>query len=158
MAKLAVLATALLLLLAISNATIYQTTIIAGYDGSEFEQFQTSQRCREQMESPQFLQCGQYLMEQKRRPGEVLILRGIRNQQEEQQSQSMRQCCQAMRNMDQQCQCTGLRQLVDKVQKEKGQGQGQEPGQQQQLTQIARQLPEKCGTGRACQDMKVVWY
>ncbi|MBL1470893.1 hypothetical protein ELD19_29950, partial [Klebsiella pneumoniae] len=48
--------------------------------------------------------------------GDVLILRGIRNQQQ----QELRQCCQALQNMDQQCQCEGLRQQAE--QQQGGQG------------------------------------
>ncbi|CBI23935.3 unnamed protein product, partial [Vitis vinifera] len=104
MAKLSIFAATLLLLLAISNATIYQTTVITRDDGSEFGQFQgsQSQRCRQQAEQQQGGQ------------GDVLILRGIRNQQQQEQ-QWLRQCCQALQNMDQQCQCEGLRQIVQRV-------------------------------------------
>ena len=81
MEKLSIFATTLLILLAISNAAIHQTTIFTNEEESEYGQSQQGQRCRQQIQSQQFRQCEQYLRQQQQQGQDELIFQGIRNQQ-----------------------------------------------------------------------------
>lgn len=149
MATLSIFAATLLLLLAISNATVYQTTIITREDESESNQGgQISQRCRQQIQGQQFQQCEQYIRQQAEQQGGRPD--DVQNQQQQREQQMLRQCCEALQNMDQQCQCEGLHQIVQRQQ-----GQQQE---QQEMMQVAHQLPERCGSGQACRGTQVVWF
>ncbi|KAJ9672041.1 hypothetical protein PVL29_025613 [Vitis rotundifolia] len=113
MEKLSIFATTLLILLAISNAAIYQTTIFTNEEESEYGQSQQGQRCRQQMQSQLFWQCEQYLRQQQQQQGQdELIFQGIRNQQRQLhrqqqqrqlQGQQLREMMQRAKELPQMC-------------------------------------------------------
>ncbi|XP_058219989.1 2S sulfur-rich seed storage protein 2-like [Rhododendron vialii] len=139
MAKLTILATALIALLALAHAT--QTTITTTV--VEEENPGQQQRCREQIQRQQNLHDCQSYLQQQAREYEVAM---ITNQNPQQQQ--LRQCCQQLENLDDQCRCEGIRETV-RQQREQGEMQGEE---MREMMQQAENLPSRCNLSpRRCQ-------
>ncbi|XP_059664173.1 2S sulfur-rich seed storage protein 2-like [Cornus florida] len=137
MAKLTILAFTLLALLSLSKASTITTTTVTL---DEEENPRGQQSCREQIQRQreQLRHCAQYLSSQ-RRPYDEEPLRMVTNQQQQQQ-QELRQCCNQLENMDEQCRCEAIRQVLRR-QQERGELEGEE---MQQVAQRARSLPSRC--------------
>ncbi|PIN03469.1 hypothetical protein CDL12_24013 [Handroanthus impetiginosus] len=129
MSKSLALAAALLVaLIALAGATRYSTTVIttAVDDEPSPGQFQ---QCLQQIQGRQFRSCQRYLSEQ-----EVI---------ENPREQSLRDCCQQLRNVNENCRCEAVRQAVRQLQQ--GGGSGQQMEKMQEVYQKASNLPSRCG-------------
>ncbi|PSS16262.1 2S sulfur-rich seed storage protein large chain 2 like [Actinidia chinensis var. chinensis] len=137
MAKLTFLATALVALLAIGSVSAHRTTITTTVVEEENP---GQQQCREQIQRQQNLRHCQMYLAQGRDQYEVAMATD-RNQQ-----QHLRECCQQLRSMDEECRCEGVRMAVRQQQ---GQREREEMGQ---VMQKAQDLPSKCNLSpRRCQ-------
>lgn len=131
MAKLTILAAALVALLALAQATrtTITTTVV------EEENPGQQQRCRQQIQREDNLRdCQRYLQQQARRYDVAMITNPNPQQQQQQQLQ---QCCQQLENLDDQCRCEGVREAV----RQQGRMQREEMGE---MMQEAENLPSRC--------------
>ncbi|XP_073042172.1 2S seed storage albumin protein-like [Primulina eburnea] len=145
MAKNLALAAALLvamLSLATANTytTTFTTTIVDETNPGQHQQ------CRQQLQGRRFRSCQRYL--QQGREG------GRYDDSEDEdlptlnpgeQSESLRQCCNDLRNVNEQCRCEAIRQAVREQQQEGGGYQGEGF---QQVYERARNLPRRCHLDR----------
>jgi len=145
MAKLIVLAFTIATLLAIASAhrTIVTTTI---EEDDINPSSQRQQQCSRHLQGQQLRQCQTHLQQPDQTPFQ-------------QQQQTLQQCCQELRNVDQQCQCNAVKKIFAEVQQQQQQQQQQQEtgpfGSQQiqRLKQKAENLPNQCNlqTRRQCQ-------
>nr|XP_043620134.1 uncharacterized protein LOC122591981 [Erigeron canadensis] len=135
MAKLTLLALAFTALVAFATAhTTIVTTIVE--DENPFSQ---SPRCRQKLQMQRLDKCQMYLQQgQSPYVSEVQI--GLRKGQH----QLEQQCCQQLQNVESQCQCEAVQQVLEDAQRMQGQQQGQFGFQQQQMEQKAQRLPQQC--------------
>ncbi|XP_024980428.1 2S seed storage protein-like [Cynara cardunculus var. scolymus] len=139
MAKLIVLAFTIATLLAFASA--HRTIITTTIEDDTFD-INTSSRkdqCMQHLQSQQLQQCQRYLQQPNQSPF------GLPNPQ---QQQALQQCCQELRNIDEQCACKAVKQAFGEVQQQQQQQQ-QQAGpfgsqQTQQLKQKAENLPNVC--------------
>ena len=137
----AMLATALLAVAGVSGFRATITAIIdEELDQDAGEQQQTQHKCRQQIRPQRLQQCRQFLQQQSQEsPYEPVLLN-----QEEKQQQPLWQCCQQLKNVDEQCRCEAVKQVVQQLQQGEGPYGQQGPQKQQQILQKARQLPGLC--------------
>ncbi|KAK1440018.1 hypothetical protein QVD17_05843 [Tagetes erecta] len=122
MAKLLALALAFAALVAFATAhtTIITTTI------QDENPISSQRQCSQRLQGKQFNQCRMFLQQ-------------TDNRQSRQQQQLIQQCCQELQNVDEQCQCEAVKQVLQDVQRQQ---QGQFSSQQ--LKQKAQMLPNQC--------------
>ncbi|KAG6634556.1 hypothetical protein I3843_12G125700 [Carya illinoinensis] len=140
MARLATLAALLVALLFVANAAAFRTTITTMEIDEDIDNpRRRGESCREQIQRQQYLnRCQDYLRQQCRSGG----------YDEDNQRQHFRQCCQQLSQMEEQCQCEGLRQAVRQQQQEEG-IRGEE---MEEMVQCASDLPKECGiSSRSCE-------
>ncbi|KAL3525867.1 hypothetical protein ACH5RR_014239 [Cinchona calisaya] len=133
-----------------------RTTIITTVEEGDVNQWwpwpwsrPQQQRCQQQIQQQyqQLRHCQQYLSPGRHFETEIMMI----NQEQPQQQQHLQQCCQALWNVEQQCQCEAVKEAVRQLQQQQGSWEGQ--GQQmQQVIQKARYLPQQCNLGfQQCQ-------
>ncbi|OWM88737.1 hypothetical protein CDL15_Pgr002504 [Punica granatum] len=141
------------------SAMAHKTTITT-VEVVEDEEVENQRRgCQKQLQSTQMLRhCQDFLMD---------VSRGVSRSQcgcegssqfdpagpvmRGRTSDHFEPCCNQLRQMDQRCMCEGLRQIV---RQEQGRFGGWEV---QQVAQCARQLPQMCGTGQTCSQIRAVY-
>ncbi|KAJ9537938.1 hypothetical protein OSB04_030671 [Centaurea solstitialis] len=143
MAKLTLLALTIATLLALASAhkTIVTTVV------EEDEIFDTTNPSSQQQQQQH---CGRHLQGQQLRQCQT----HLQEQNPSQQQQTLQQCCQELRNIDQQCQCRAVKKIFGEVQEQQQQQTGPFGSQQtQRLKQKAENLPNQCNlqTRRQCQ-------
>ncbi|KAG5546394.1 hypothetical protein RHGRI_018545 [Rhododendron griersonianum] len=145
MAKLAILAAALVAFLAIAEATRTTITTTVVEEGNPGQQ----QRCREQIQRQQNLRdCQRFMMQQARGGGGYDVAMITADVPNPRQQQQLRQCCQQLENLNEQCRCEGVREAV-RHQREQGEMQGEE---MREMMQEAENLPSRCNLSpRRCQ-------
>ncbi|KAB1200532.1 2S albumin [Morella rubra] len=127
MARLSTLA-ALAAIFFIAHASAHHTTITVD---ENIENPMQGESCREQVQQQQYLRhCQNYMMQQSQGRGRF---------DEDNQMQHFQQCCRQLRQMDRECRCEGLRQMMRQMQ---GQMRGEE---MQEMTEMAMDLPGECG-------------
>ncbi|KAH7837679.1 hypothetical protein Vadar_016611 [Vaccinium darrowii] len=132
MAKLTILAAALVALIALAQAT--RTTITTTVVEEE-ENPRQQQRCRQQIQREDNLRdCQMYLQQQMRGGYDKVAMITETNPH-----QQLRMCCQQMENLDEQCRCEGL---MEAMRQQRGQGQMQEE-EMREMMQQAENLPSK---------------
>ncbi|OWM88736.1 2S albumin-like [Punica granatum] len=156
MAKLAILAAVFGMLLVAATA---RTTMLSLEVDEEENQ---RGRCLDELERAQMLShCQDFLEEVSRTgdssqcyggggqygPGSQYGGRGGRGMRG---SWHLDACCDQLRQVDERCMCEGLRQIV---RQQTGQTFGVRGSQQ--IAQCARQLPQICGSGRSCYQIRV---
>ncbi|XP_047335981.1 2S seed storage albumin protein-like [Impatiens glandulifera] len=151
MAKLTILA--LLALFALAHvATAFRTTVTVIEEEEDFNPARPQQRCQEQIQRQQQLRhCQMHLKEKSRRQSSVLTMSTDDNNEDEEQY--LDQCCQQLRNLDEQCRCKGLQEAVRQQQKQtRGGERGQtEQRQKQRIIEEAERLPSRCDVSpRSC--------
>ncbi|CAK9176272.1 unnamed protein product, partial [Ilex paraguariensis] len=115
--------------LAMASRTTIITTVV------EEENPRESQKCREQIQRQQQLpHCQAYLSQ--RSPYEL----ALNPQEQEEQEQYLRQCCQQLENIDEECRCRAVREAVRQSQ----QGGGRQAEETREMAQRARDLPRRC--------------
>ncbi|XP_047331371.1 2S seed storage albumin protein-like [Impatiens glandulifera] len=149
MAKLTILA--LLALFAIAHlATAFRTTVTV-VEEEDFNPARPQQRCQEQIQRQQQLRhCQMYLKEKSGRRSSVLEMSTDNN---DDQDQYLDQCCQQLRNLNEQCRCKGLQEAVRQQQQQtRGGERGQtEQSQKQRIVDEAERLPSRCEVSpRSC--------
>ncbi|KAL7137374.1 hypothetical protein ABFS83_10G087300 [Erythranthe nasuta] len=139
MANKAALAAALLVaLVALASATTYTTTVTTTTIDDEANRGQ-QQQCLQQIQGRRFQSCQRYLSQRGQYEEEEAIEMTTGNPQ--QQSQYLRDCCQQLQNVNQQCRCEAIKQAVKEIQQQGGQYQTR---QSEQVYQKARSLPRQC--------------
>ncbi|XP_038889520.1 2S albumin-like [Benincasa hispida] len=113
-------------------------TIITTMEVEEEEYNQRQhERCRQMRAREEIGRCAEYLTQQSRRPY-VLEMRGIENQRRR-GGELLNECCNELRNVDEECRCELLEEIVS-MERRKGGGQ-----EERQMFQRARNLPSMCG-------------
>ncbi|KAI4320779.1 hypothetical protein MLD38_034224 [Melastoma candidum] len=146
----AALAVSLVLFLAISHATNARrhTTITT----VEFEEEATlggpEQGCREQIQRQDLEHCEQYLASRRdRRAGS-----GEGYDEGAVARHEMRSCCHQLKQVDQQCRCQEIRQIVREQQQEYA---GHE---MEEIVRAARELPSMCEMSPRRCEIRTVWF
>ncbi|KAK3021276.1 hypothetical protein RJ639_047267 [Escallonia herrerae] len=147
MAKLAILAAALVALLALAEASTITTTITTATIEEE-NPSGSRQRCQEQIQRQQLRSCQRYLMQG--RPYDELGMRMVVNPQQ----QSLRQCCQQLENVDEQCRCEAIRQVVRQQQ----QGKEMQGERMQEMVRKAQYLPQQCNMEPQQCQIRAIWF
>ncbi|KAI4363822.1 hypothetical protein MLD38_019991 [Melastoma candidum] len=152
MAKLAAAAAALsallaaLLFVSLASATQEVTTTVEVNEADEnpYRGFGGGGRCREQFEMAQDLHhCEDFLRDEARGGGFGRRRFGGGSFPGE-GSRNLRYCCQQLRQLDDQCRCQGLREIVREQQVRRF---GDE---REDLERVAEELPQLCGFGHRC--------
>ncbi|XP_047335979.1 2S seed storage albumin protein-like [Impatiens glandulifera] len=152
MAKLTIFA--LLALFALAHvATAFRTIVTVIEEEEDFNPARPQQRCQEQIQRQQQLRhCQMHLKEKSRRQSSVLEMSTDNN--DDDQEQYLDQCCQQLRNIDEQCRCKGLQEAVRQQQQQQTRGgeRGQtEQRQKQRIIEEAERLPSRCDVSpRSC--------
>ncbi|PSS06160.1 2S sulfur-rich seed storage protein large chain 1B like [Actinidia chinensis var. chinensis] len=148
MVKLTILAAAFVALLALASVSSHRTTITTTVVEEEENPGQ-QQQCREQIQSQQNLRhCQMYLAQVGRDYYDVAMV----TDRNPQQQQHLRECCQQLQKIDEECRCEGVRMAVRQQQ---GQREREEMGQ---IMQMAQDLPSKCNLSpRRCQ-IQASWF
>ncbi|PIN25686.1 hypothetical protein CDL12_01565 [Handroanthus impetiginosus] len=133
--KVTVLAALLVALVALASATTYTTTVTTTAVNDEASPEQ-QQRCLQQLQGRQFRSCQRYIS-QRRSPYEEEVLE-MTTEDPRQQEEHLRECCQQLRNVDEQCQCEAIKYVVREVQQEGGSQQLRE------LYERVSELPRRC--------------
>ncbi|KAL7218065.1 hypothetical protein ACSBR2_011353 [Camellia fascicularis] len=136
MAKLAILALALLALVAFSQTSAFRTTITTTVDEEREPRGESQQqRCREQFQKQQQLRdCQRYLAQQVQRFANP-----------KRREQGLDECCDQLEKMDQDCQCENLREAIRQRQQQEGE-------KRRHMEQAAEDLPQRCGlSSERCQ-------
>lgn len=153
MAKLIVFVAILAGLLALAQASRF--TITTTVDEEDFElDFDNpyggqSRRCQRQIQQQrqQIRRCQQYLSP-RRGPSDEMdaTIKQYGQGQQGQKQQQLQECCQGLRNLENRCQCQGVREAVRRALEQLGQGQQGPQGQKevQQIKEAARYLPQQC--------------
>ncbi|XP_047320784.1 2S seed storage albumin protein-like [Impatiens glandulifera] len=151
MAKLTIFA--LLALFALAHvATAFRTTVTVVEEEEDFNPARPQQRCQEQIQRQQQLRhCQMHLKEKFRRQSSVLAMSTDDNNEDE--DQYLDQCCQQLRNLNEQCRCKGLQEAVRQQQQQtRGEERGQtEQRQKKKIVEEAERLPSRCDVSpRSC--------
>ncbi|KAI6687443.1 hypothetical protein NL676_024271 [Syzygium grande] len=159
MAKLAILGAILGALLVMSHAMAANRAIITTVDIDEPENKRhRGGSCYEQIQRQGLEQCEQLFEDAMRYDGQGGSGRwggqGGKGEctSEMTQSRHFRPCCQQLRQMEDQCRCGGLRQVMRQQMDEFG---GRES---QDMMRCAWNLPNMCGFGPQYCDIRAIWY
>ncbi|XAR56650.1 hypothetical protein NMG60_11037212 [Bertholletia excelsa] len=138
MAKMSVVAAALLALLVLGQATAFRTTVTTTLEEEQEEnpRGRSEQQCREQMERQQQLNhCRMYLRQQMEE-SPYQNPRPLRRGEEP----HLDECCEQLERMDEMCRCEGLRMMMRR-QREEMELQGE---QMQRIMRKAENLLSRC--------------
>ncbi|XP_048130344.1 2S seed storage albumin protein-like [Rhodamnia argentea] len=141
MANFATLAAIFAGLLVMSHVASAHRTIITTVEIDEDDERRGSGSCHEQVQTEGLEQCEQ-LFHDIGQGGSQLM-----------ESQHFRPCCQELRQVEQQCRCRGIRQVVREEQSEfRHQG-------MQRVVKSARELPSACGfsSPHHC-EIRAIWF
>ncbi|KAF5728377.1 2S sulfur-rich seed storage protein 2-like [Tripterygium wilfordii] len=146
MAKLIVFLATLAVLLLLTEASIYRTTIEID---EENPRRQTGQ-CQEQIHRQHSLSHCQDFMRQQ--------MRGRRDDDSQGRREHLEQCCDQLEQLDTQCRCQGLQRAVKEQQQ--GQRRGQQSQEGRRMLDVARDIPSMCNLQpRECQfSSPRVWF
>ncbi|KAL8039724.1 hypothetical protein ABFX02_10G054700 [Erythranthe guttata] len=136
--KVVLTAALLVAMVTLASATSYTTTVTTTTIDDEANRGE-QQQCRQQIQGRRFQSCQRYLSQRGQIEEEEAIEMTTGNPQ--QQSQYLRDCCQQLQNVNQQCRCEAIKQAVKEIQQQGGQYQ---TGQSEQVYQKARSLPRQC--------------
>ncbi|KAL5548261.1 hypothetical protein UlMin_003493 [Ulmus minor] len=124
MAKLATAAALLATLLFIAHASAFRTTITTVITDNDRHDRRESE-CREQIMRQDLSPCMRY----------------VKEQMNEHRSRNLEQCCEQMRDMEENCRCVGLqREMMQQSQQLSGQ-------EMRRMREKAERLPSKCNMG-----------
>ncbi|KAF8023883.1 hypothetical protein BT93_F1159 [Corymbia citriodora subsp. variegata] len=149
MANFATLAAIFAALLVMSHAASAYRTMITTVEIDEDNEGHGSRSCHEQVQTESLEQCEELFLDIGRGSG-----RPIGSERERlMESQHFRPCCQQLRQVEQQCRCRGIRQIVNEEQSEfRREG-------LHRVVRSARDLPSACGLSSPhhCQ-IKAIWF
>ncbi|CAK9147173.1 unnamed protein product [Ilex paraguariensis] len=147
MAKLAFLGAFLLALLFLATASRTTITTTVVEEGNPRE----SQECREQIQREQQLpHCQRYLSQ--RSPYELVL----NPREQEEQEQHLRQCCQQLQNIDEECRCEAVNEAVR--QRQRQQEGGRQAEERRQVEQRAQDLPRRCNLEPQQCQIRAIWF
>ena len=160
MAKLAILAAVFGVLLVAATA---RTTILKMEIEEEESQRKrgASGRCWDQLQKVRMLShCQDFLSEISRGSGSSYgqqcghgsSRHSIGSRRGEMESRHLDACCKQLDQLDERCMCEGLKEIVREELQEMQGGRQEE----RQVTECAKQLPEICGIGRSCYQIRAV--
>ncbi|PKI55884.1 2S albumin-like [Punica granatum] len=135
--RLAVLAAVFVAMFMVASAykTTVTTMVLEDNDDENQSRRGGRQQCREQIQRQQQLfHCQQVLT----RGGRYIVL-GMRGA-EDSNPESLQQCCQQLRQVEEQCRCQGIEEIVQ-IQQQQGRLQGQ---RLREVIQTAENLPNMC--------------
>ncbi|KAJ7981608.1 Puroindoline b [Quillaja saponaria] len=151
MARLAVLAALFAAVLFVSNTFAHRTFVTTvEIDEDTNPGRQSQQRCRQeiQRQQQQLQQCDRQLMHRIQQGQDVLAFKGTESYYDN-QGHEFQQCCQALKQVDDQCQCDAMQHIM---QRQQGRLQGQ---QRRQLEREIENLPDRCNLGSQAQQCQV---
>ncbi|KAF9597526.1 hypothetical protein IFM89_019440 [Coptis chinensis] len=129
MASLRIVSAVLLVLLALAEASVHRTIVTLAEVDDEANTYQ-SERCHRQLSQMRMDSCRQYLQ-----PYMILRRGGGRVH-----SGRMQQCCQELEEVNQECRCEALRQMMQRME---GRYEGEQ--QMEETVRRAQRLPNMCG-------------
>ncbi|KZV34983.1 2S albumin precursor [Dorcoceras hygrometricum] len=142
MAKnLALTAALVVAMLSLAAANTYTTTITTTID--DIDNPGQQQQCQRQLQGRRFQSCQRYLQQGRQggrddsEDGELVLPAESRGEQ----SESLRQCCDELRQVNERCRCEAIKQAVREQQQEGGGYRGQEF---EEVYDRARNLPQRC--------------
>ncbi|KAL8039727.1 hypothetical protein ABFX02_10G055000 [Erythranthe guttata] len=138
--KVALAAALLVAMVTLASATSYTTTVTTTTIDDEANRGE-QQQCRQQIQGRRFQSCQRYLSQRGQYGGDEEEVIEMTTGNPQQQSQYLRDCCQQLQNVNQQCRCEAIKQAVKEIQQQGGQYQ---TGQSEQVYQKARSLPRQC--------------
>ncbi|KAL6559195.1 hypothetical protein OROHE_006564 [Orobanche hederae] len=139
-------------LVAMATATTYTTTVTTTTFEDEGNPGQ-QQQCQRQLQGRQFRSCQRYLSSQKSgsyTEEDEVVLEMMGSGNPGQRQQSLKECCQQLKNVDEQCRCEAIRCTVRQMQQK-------QIGESQQVYQKAMELPRKCNMSPQHCPIKVVF-
>ncbi|KAM7254770.1 hypothetical protein ACFE04_020011 [Oxalis oulophora] len=139
MAKLSVLAISFALLFLVATATVTITTV-------EIDEANPSRSCQQQIKGRPLTSCEEFLKECSRSPRMMML------ESESRCSQQKQDCCDEMKEMDEQCRCQGIKKMMQRQQGQMGQQ------QMEKMTEKAMDLPRMCRMGPGSCEMRSFWY
>nr|AHG99683.1 2S albumin precursor [Moringa oleifera] len=146
MAKITLLLATFGLLLLLTNASIYRTTVELDEEADENQQ----QRCRQQFQTHQRLRACQRFIRRRTQGGGPLdevedevdeIEEVVEPDQGPGRQPAFQRCCQQLRNISPPCRCPSLRQAVQLTHQQQGQV---GPQQVRQMYRVASNIPSMC--------------
>ncbi|KAI6687435.1 hypothetical protein NL676_024263 [Syzygium grande] len=136
-------------LLVMSHAGLAHRTMITTVEIDEDDERSGSGSCHEQVQTQGLEQCEQLFWDIGRGSSQM----GGSERERLMESQHFRPCCQQLRQVEQQCRCRGIRQIVREEQSEfRREG-------MHRVVRSARDLPSACGfsSPRHC-EIKAIWF
>ena len=150
MAKLIVFAAILVALLALAQASRFTITTTVDEEDLDLDLDNPyggqSRRCQLQIlqQLQKIRRCQQYLSTRRGQSEEMdATIEQYGEGQQGQKQQQLQECCQGLRNLENRCQCQGIREAVRRALEQLGQGQ-QGSKEVQQIMEAARYLPRQC--------------
>ncbi|KAI4388174.1 hypothetical protein MLD38_000529 [Melastoma candidum] len=143
----AALALLLLLLFAITCAAVarHHTTITTVEFEEEASLGGPEQSCREQIQRQDLEHCEQYLASRRDR-------RSGSGEEYDEGRHMMRSCCHQLKQVDQQCRCPEIRQIVREQQQEYA------GHKMEEIVRAARELPSACEMSPGRCEIRAVWF
>ncbi|GER29062.1 2S albumin [Striga asiatica] len=135
--KIALTAALLAALVTLSAATTYTTTVTTTTFADEAENPGQQEQCQRQIQGRQFRSCQRYLSQRSKYNSDDEAM--IEMNPGQQGQESLRECCQQLHNVNEQCRCEAIRHAVRQLQQQEGQQMGQS-----QVYQKATELPRRC--------------
>ncbi|PSS16260.1 2S sulfur-rich seed storage protein large chain 2 like [Actinidia chinensis var. chinensis] len=145
MAKLTILAVSLVAFLALASVSAHRTTITTTVVEEENP---GQQQCREQIQRQQNLRHCQMYLARGRDQYEVAMV----TDRNPRQQQHLRECCQQLQKIDEECRCEGVRTAVRQQQGQR------EQEEMRQVMQEAQDLPSKCNLSPRRCHIQASWF
>ncbi|KAL6548123.1 hypothetical protein OROHE_009185 [Orobanche hederae] len=144
--KISLTAVLMMALVCLATATTYTTTITTTTFEDEGNPGQ-QQQCQRQLQGRQFRSCQRYLMQRSgsytEEDEDVLEMMSTGNPGQ----QSLQECCQQLKNVNEQCRCEAIKRAVQQTQQKEGQpstGQSQVYQKAMELPRMCNMRPQKC--------------
>lgn len=146
--KVALTTSLLLALVVLARASRYTTTITTTTLDDEANPRGQQQQCQRQLQGRQFRSCQSYLSQRGSSQYEEEEMGGGLEMNPSQQQQYLRDCCEQLQNVEQQCRCEAIQHAARQAQQQQGSGRQQSS---EQVYQRARELPRQCNFRQQCQ-------
>lgn len=149
--KVALTTSFLLALVVLARASRYTTIITTTTLDDEANPRGQQQQCQRQLQGRQFRSCQSYLSQRgssQYEEEEKEEMGGGLEMNPSQQQQYLRDCCEQLQNVEQQCRCEAIQHAARQAQQQQGSGRQQSS---EQVYQRARELPRQCNFRQQCQ-------
>ncbi|KAL3642684.1 hypothetical protein CASFOL_013499 [Castilleja foliolosa] len=154
--KLTFAAALLVALVTVATASRYTTTVTTTTFEDEANPGQQQQQCQRQLQGRQFQSCQRYLSHRSSNEEDDEVLE-MSTDNPGQRQQRLQQCCDQLRNVNEQCRCEAIKHTVRQLQQQQQQEGQQQTGQSQKVYARATELPRRCNFRQQQCQIKVVF-